>query len=91
MGMAISLTFDHCAIHVSIWDLSNAFYRDMLGAELVRRPRGWAHRLRNAQVNLHGSGFTPAGVAPAGAARAIIASNGAGSLPMPSLISSAAA
>ena len=29
---------DHCVIHVSDWERSNAFYRDVLGAELVRRP-----------------------------------------------------
>jgi hypothetical protein len=65
----------------------------MLGAELVRRPRGWAHRFRNAQVNLHGPGFTPQGsrACRCSPAMAIIASNGAGPLPMPSLISSAAA
>ena len=27
---------DHCVIHVSDWERSNAFYRDVMGAELVR-------------------------------------------------------
>ncbi len=32
--------FDHCVIHVSDWERSNAFYRDVLGAELVERSPG---------------------------------------------------
>ena len=32
---------DHCVIAVSDWDRSNAFYRDVVGAELVRREGGW--------------------------------------------------
>src|SRR5262249_10238583 len=34
-----------------------------LGAELVRRPTGWAYRFGAAQLNLHGPGFHPAEVA----------------------------
>ena len=40
----LPVTFDHCVVHVSDWERSNAFYRDVLGAELVRRPQGWAYR-----------------------------------------------
>ena len=29
------ITFDHCVIHVSDWERSIAFYRDVLGAEVV--------------------------------------------------------
>jgi catechol 2,3-dioxygenase-like lactoylglutathione lyase family enzyme len=54
---------DHCVIHVSHWERSNAFYCDVVGAELVRRPNGWAYRFGEAQLNLHGPGFTPAEVA----------------------------
>ena len=61
--MAVPVTFDHCVVHVSDWDRSNAFYRDVLGAELVRRPQGWAYRFGAAQLNLHGPGFHPAEVA----------------------------
>jgi catechol 2,3-dioxygenase-like lactoylglutathione lyase family enzyme len=61
--MALPVSFDHCVIHVSQWELSNAFYRDVLGAELVRRPNGWAYRFGKVQLNLHGPGFTPAEVA----------------------------
>ncbi len=62
-SMALPVSFDHCVIHVSDWERSNAFYRDVLGAELARRPRGWAYRFGPVQLNLHGPGFTPAEVA----------------------------
>jgi catechol 2,3-dioxygenase-like lactoylglutathione lyase family enzyme len=55
--------FDHCVIHVSEWERSNAFYRDVLGAELVKRESGWAYRFGDAQLNLHGPGVKPAEVA----------------------------
>ena len=61
--MALPVSFDHCVIHVSNWELSNAFYREVLGAELVRRPKGWAYRFGKVQLNLHGPGFKPAEVA----------------------------
>ena len=32
---------DHCVIAVSEWGKSNAFYRDVLGAELVPAGGGW--------------------------------------------------
>jgi catechol 2,3-dioxygenase-like lactoylglutathione lyase family enzyme len=36
---------DHCVIHVSDWAVSNPFYRDVLGAELIDRDDGtWAYR-----------------------------------------------
>ena len=61
--MTLPVAFDHCVIHVSDWERSNAFYRDVLGAELVKRPNGWAYRFGKVQLNLHGPGFTPAEVA----------------------------
>jgi catechol 2,3-dioxygenase-like lactoylglutathione lyase family enzyme len=63
VSMPLPVTFDHCVVHVSDWERSNAFYRDVLGAELVRRPQGWAYRFGAAQLNLHGPGFHPAEVA----------------------------
>src|SRR5262245_32909709 len=59
----LPVAFDHCVVHVSHWERSNAFYRDVLGAKLVRRPQGWAYRFGTVQLNLHGPGFTPAEVA----------------------------
>src|ERR1700746_354909 len=61
--MPLPVTFDHCVVHVSDWERSNAFYRDVLGAELGPRPSGWCYRFGAAQLNLHGPGFHPAEVA----------------------------
>jgi catechol 2,3-dioxygenase-like lactoylglutathione lyase family enzyme len=61
--MTLPIKLDHCVVHVSDWERSNAFYRDVLGAELVQRPVGWAYRFGDTQLNLHGPGFTPAEVA----------------------------
>jgi len=48
---------DHCVIHVTDWNRSNAFYRDVLGAELVDRGNGaWAYRFGTEQLNVHGPG-----------------------------------
>ena len=56
--------FDHCVIHVSDWHRANAFYRDVLGADLVERPGGtWAYRFGTEQLNVHGPGVLPDPVA----------------------------
>jgi len=57
------VTLDHCVIHVSNWDRSNAFYRDVLGAELIKRGNGWAYRFGDVQLNCHGPGVSPQPVA----------------------------
>jgi catechol 2,3-dioxygenase-like lactoylglutathione lyase family enzyme len=49
-----SVKLDHCVIHVSDWDRSNAFYRDVLEAELVKVASGWSYRFGEAQLNCHG-------------------------------------
>ncbi len=54
---------DHCVIHVTDWERANAFYRDVLGAEVVARPVGFAYRFGDHQLNVHGPGVTPAEVA----------------------------
>jgi catechol 2,3-dioxygenase-like lactoylglutathione lyase family enzyme len=52
------VTLDHCVIAVSDWERSNAFYRDVLGAEVVERPDGGrAYRFGDQQLNVHGPGF----------------------------------
>ena len=61
--MAVPTKLDHCVIHVSDWERSNAFYRDVMGAELVQRPAGWAYRFGDKQLNVHGKGVSPAEVA----------------------------
>lgn len=53
------LKLDHCVIHVSDWGSSNAFYRDVLGAELVSLGDGWAYRFGDTQLNCHGPGHRP--------------------------------
>jgi catechol 2,3-dioxygenase-like lactoylglutathione lyase family enzyme len=55
--------FDHCVIHVSDWERSNAFYRDVLGAEVVERGAGFAYRFGDAQLNCHGPGVDATPVA----------------------------
>ena len=61
--MALPIAFDHCVVHVSNWERSNDFYRDVLGAELITRGQGWAYRFSAVQLNLHGPGVRPAEVA----------------------------
>lgn len=61
--MPIPVRLDHCVIHVSDWERSNAFYRDVMGAELIARPAGWAYRFGDRQLNVHGPGVQPAEVA----------------------------
>jgi catechol 2,3-dioxygenase-like lactoylglutathione lyase family enzyme len=61
LGLPIKL--DHCVIHVSDWARSNAFYRDVMGAELVKRDAGFAYRFGDKQLNVHGPGVQPAEVA----------------------------
>ena len=59
----LNVKLDHCVIHVSDWEISNTFYRDVLGAELVPRESGWSYRFGDEQLNLHGPGVSPAPVA----------------------------
>src|SRR5262245_18099474 len=61
--MPLPIKLDHCVVHVSDWERSNRFYREVLGAELITRPRGFAYRFGDTQLNLHGPGFTPVEVA----------------------------
>jgi catechol 2,3-dioxygenase-like lactoylglutathione lyase family enzyme len=52
---------DHAVIAVSDYETSNAFYRDVLGLEIVELDRGrFAYRLPDTQqLNVHGPGATP--------------------------------
>jgi peroxiredoxin/catechol 2,3-dioxygenase-like lactoylglutathione lyase family enzyme len=54
---------DHCVIHVTDWERSNAFYTQVLGAELIKRPTGYAYRFGDRQLNVHGPGVAPSEVA----------------------------
>jgi catechol 2,3-dioxygenase-like lactoylglutathione lyase family enzyme len=59
----MDIQLDHCVIHVSDWERSNAFYRDVLGAELIPRGAGWAYRFGMVQLNCHGPGVDAVPVA----------------------------
>jgi catechol 2,3-dioxygenase-like lactoylglutathione lyase family enzyme len=56
---------DHVVIQVSDWERSNAFYREVLGAELIERAGGGPrhYRFGDQQLNVHGPGIDPRPVA----------------------------
>jgi catechol 2,3-dioxygenase-like lactoylglutathione lyase family enzyme len=58
-----NVELDHCVIHVSDWERSNAFYRDVLGADLVPVGAGWSYRFGDRQLNVHGPGVEAAPLA----------------------------
>ena len=55
------MKLDHVVVGVSNWERSNAFYRDVLGVELVEIEYGRvAYALDGGQrLNVHGPGSTP--------------------------------
>ncbi|MGU9980218.1 VOC family protein [Phreatobacter sp. HK31-P] len=55
----MAFKLDHVVIHVSDWEKSNAFYRDVLGAEVVPRGAGFAYRIGDIRLNCHGPGIGP--------------------------------
>ena len=58
------ISLDHVVVAVSDWERSNAFYRDVLGAELVEFDKGrFTYRLGAQQLNVHGPGSEPYPVA----------------------------
>ena len=50
------ISFDHCVIHVSGWDAAIAFYRDVLGAQIVPFGAGALFKFGDVQLNTHGPG-----------------------------------
>jgi catechol 2,3-dioxygenase-like lactoylglutathione lyase family enzyme len=56
---------DHVVIAVSDWERSNAFYRDVVGADLIELvdPPRWRYRFGDQQLNVHGPGMDPQPVA----------------------------
>jgi catechol 2,3-dioxygenase-like lactoylglutathione lyase family enzyme len=58
-----NVKLDHCVIHVSDWERSNAFYSDVLGAKLVPARSRWSYRFADEQLNPHGPGVDAAPVA----------------------------
>jgi catechol 2,3-dioxygenase-like lactoylglutathione lyase family enzyme len=61
VGIIRPLRLDHVVIAASNWERSNAFYRDVFGAEVVELEKGrFAYRLAGGQqLNVHGPGSTP--------------------------------
>jgi catechol 2,3-dioxygenase-like lactoylglutathione lyase family enzyme len=57
------MRLDHVVIAVSDFERSNAFYRDVLGVEIVEIDGRVAYRLDGQQLNVHGPGVRPAMVA----------------------------
>ena len=54
---------DHVVIAVSDFERSNAFYREVFGAEIVEIDGRVAYRMDGQQLNVHGPGTVPAMVA----------------------------
>jgi catechol 2,3-dioxygenase-like lactoylglutathione lyase family enzyme len=54
--MAAPVRLDHCVIHVSDWEVSNAFYGDVMGAQVIRIGERWTYRFGEQQLNVHGPG-----------------------------------
>ncbi len=57
------VALDHVVIAVSEWDRANAFYSDVLGAEVVERGAAYVYRFGDQQLNVHGPGAEPYPVA----------------------------
>ncbi|GLS45526.1 VOC family protein [Methylobacterium brachythecii] len=55
-GLSPAIHLDHCVIHVSDWERSTAFYRDVLGAEVVPFRKGVRFLFGGIQLNVHGPG-----------------------------------
>ena len=53
----MNVDLDHTVVTVTDWERSNAFYRDVLGAEVVPRGPVVAYRFGDRQLNVHGPGF----------------------------------
>jgi catechol 2,3-dioxygenase-like lactoylglutathione lyase family enzyme len=61
--MPVKVRLDHCVVHVSDWARSNAFYAQVMGAEVIARGHGFAYRFGDTQLNLHGPGVDAVPVA----------------------------
>ena len=56
----MNIKLDHSVLHVSDWQVSHTFYREVLGAEVIARGAGSLYRFGSQQLNLHGPGLNPA-------------------------------
>ena len=55
-ALSPAIHLDHCVIHVSDWERSTAFYRDVVGAEVIPFKKGVQFRFGGVQLNVHGPG-----------------------------------
>jgi catechol 2,3-dioxygenase-like lactoylglutathione lyase family enzyme len=56
--VSLALVIDHCVIAGSNWERSNAFYRNVLGAEIDQKDEWFGHySFGDWQLNVHGPGF----------------------------------
>ena len=60
---SVRVRLDHLVIAVSDRRRSDAFYRDVVGADLVEHDGRVGYRLGEQQLNVHASGVVPAAVA----------------------------
>jgi catechol 2,3-dioxygenase-like lactoylglutathione lyase family enzyme len=52
-----AVRLDHSVIAVTDWEVSNRFYRDVVGAEVLEHTPGrFAYRIGETQLNVHGPG-----------------------------------
>jgi catechol 2,3-dioxygenase-like lactoylglutathione lyase family enzyme len=58
LAQTAQIRLDHVVIAVSDWDRSNAFYRDVVGAEVVPHGAGSVYRIGDVQLNVHGPGVS---------------------------------
>lgn len=52
----LNAVLDHCVIHVTEWARSNTFYRDVMGADIIRKDDGWVYQFGSVRLNVHGPG-----------------------------------
>jgi catechol 2,3-dioxygenase-like lactoylglutathione lyase family enzyme len=50
----MTISFDHCVIHVGNWEIAREFYTRVLHAEPVSVGKGYAFRFGANQLNCHG-------------------------------------
>jgi catechol 2,3-dioxygenase-like lactoylglutathione lyase family enzyme len=50
------VSLDHCVIRVTNWERSNAFYQDVMGAEVIAKGEGWVYQFGLVRLNVHGPG-----------------------------------
>ncbi|GJE28852.1 VOC family protein [Methylobacterium organophilum] len=56
LHLSPAIHLDHCVIHVSDWARATAFYRDVMGAEVIPFRKGVVFRFGGVQLNVHGPG-----------------------------------